>query len=820
MPTFDPGVFDPGAFDSGSAAAGDISPPLLDQTAAVFAPIVFLPDQFLTLAVVNQIAAPFMPTITGDQDVSLPLIGAVAAAGSSTATATATSFPTAIFMAENDPYAVAPRDYKIITDGKKLINDAMVWATAPGFDGITFAREEAPVSQAVHGLWQYGEFNTSMYKQSSVNKRADSIVNGNNITKIGARRPLAFIEATVFEPIFQLGDVVTCVSEVFEGIQYRPFGNNDASPPDEILSINLPIRQMVISFPTGNTPVFRLLLTQELDLPWSIYESIWPRVRPGGLPPETELPPTGDPVGCSDCGITDTFTRTVSNGWGTADSGLIWSGTGTSQFSVGGAAAAIALTAPGGNAGFANLYGQAVTDVTVIAQVTSDDGSPSSGRAVVLGADSDSDGIWLALRTDGVLDMSTYNNSASASTSVDPYSPFKLRFKIDGANVKGKVWQASVSEPAGWDHTLAVTVAQFDVDCFLALDASGVAFTQSIACAFDDLDALGLNRCDLFTFDIFNRTVSSGWGTATNGYPWQSAGPGGATAKVEGGIGKNYSDGSATSGQARQMIPNAVTLADIVGDDFTMTARFQWYQKPSPWTNQYDQLRQHPAQLMVAVAIQSPGYSIPDQGVSMFVRNPFSGDVDTLSLVRYDGASTTQVAFPWTEGAWYWLKFERSLGGATIRAKVWLDGTSEPTGWLLEETGDTPATAGRLVVFRQAPNLLSFDNAATTIFEDWWDSIDFDYNGKPCYEGGPLPVTLDIPPPTSGQGSETFTSGGTDFFTSVAFVTGTAKVWVNELLLTPGTGYTQFGASGHITLAVAVSSGDVVVITYEADGEL
>jgi hypothetical protein len=50
------------------------------------------------------------------------------------------------------------------------------------------------------------------------------------------------------------------------------------------------------------------------------------------------------------------------------------------------------------------------------------------------------------------------------------------------------------------------------------------------------------------------------------------------------------------------------------------------------------------------------------------------------------------VAFSFTTGKWYWFKLEEQ--GGVLYGKVWADGTAEPSGWMLQQTGWTNYPAG------------------------------------------------------------------------------------------------------------------------------
>lgn len=223
--------------------------------------------------------------------------------------------------------AVGPQDYSLLSDAAAMVNDALVWGTAPGVDTVTFKRETDTTERDRHGLWQYGEFNETMYKQASVNKRANALVYGNVASRLGAHYDRIAAEATVYAPIFFLGDVVRCEQRVYDGPQDPPLDGFGS-----YVAINLPVRRLTITFPTKTSTRWNMLITQELDDPWNIYEYVFPRFNFGGFPRFDPPPPpilTGG-VPCSEgtyrlVNIGGNFTNTGPftglsslwlNGWG------------------------------------------------------------------------------------------------------------------------------------------------------------------------------------------------------------------------------------------------------------------------------------------------------------------------------------------------------------------------------------------------------------------------------------------------------------------------------------------------------------------------
>jgi hypothetical protein len=168
------------------------------------------------------------------------------------------------------------RQFEHVENGAKLVNDAMVWGAGTGSTSIAFARVQDAASQAAHGLWQYGEFTSQLYKQASVNQRADSIVNGSVQSKRGGKDDQVSWSVTTFDWSFSVGEKVQIESE--------SWGVSDI----------VPIRRLTVRFPTPTDPKLELLLSHEIDQPWNFYEFFFPTIGIHFDPFIIQFPTLGD----------------------------------------------------------------------------------------------------------------------------------------------------------------------------------------------------------------------------------------------------------------------------------------------------------------------------------------------------------------------------------------------------------------------------------------------------------------------------------------------------------------------------------------------
>lgn len=152
------------------------------------------------------------------------------------------------------PTEVGYRDFTHVESGAALINDALVWGAGQGSPRVRFGRATDAASIAEHGLWQSGEFTTALYKQASVDERADTIVYGTPQSKRGGKDDHVGWMATTYDRSFSAGQKVDIESEIF-GVQ------------DVV-----PIRRLTITFPTPTDPKFQLAISHDVDVPWNFFE--------------------------------------------------------------------------------------------------------------------------------------------------------------------------------------------------------------------------------------------------------------------------------------------------------------------------------------------------------------------------------------------------------------------------------------------------------------------------------------------------------------------------------------------------------------------
>lgn len=150
--------------------------------------------------------------------------------------------------------AIGYQAFSIFEDGSNLVNDMFAWGSGMGSPSYVFSRTEDATSIAAHNRWQSSINTSGMYRQSTADIVADSYVYGTPQSLRGGKDDATSFMCRVFDPVFQVAEVVPIICSVFH------------------FTRSLPIRRMQITFANPTSPLFDLLLSNAIDLPVSIFE--------------------------------------------------------------------------------------------------------------------------------------------------------------------------------------------------------------------------------------------------------------------------------------------------------------------------------------------------------------------------------------------------------------------------------------------------------------------------------------------------------------------------------------------------------------------
>jgi hypothetical protein len=181
----------------------------------------------------------------------------------------------------------------------------------------------------------------------------------------------------------------------------------------------------------------------------------------GGLP--SKWPPVEPIPGC-ECeteGITDTYTRTVSNGWGTCDAGLTWTGSSPS-LSVNGSVGHILDTYSEGG------YGQTVT--ATLQSLPSQPGPEWSFRVSISFSIVDANEPYIELgewghvilvptTSGGVMGIGSGAGYDEVAYTCSSGVTYDIHYEGDGAYqaCRANIWVHGTTEPSGWMVTGTTT---------------------------------------------------------------------------------------------------------------------------------------------------------------------------------------------------------------------------------------------------------------------------------------------------------------------------------------------------------------------------
>ena len=190
-------------------------------------------------------------------------------------------------------------------------------------------------------------------------------------------------------------------------------------------------------------------------------------------------------------GITDTFDRTVASGWGTGDSGQIW--TTDTPSAVDGDRGWVESSAFLRNG---TLSGDWPNELTVECELGAA-GTPDSldlievdfGASVPLGQPTL---VWEFERGQAIR-LSTFTPFAQSTGTAAfvPTTPHNLRMKVEGSTGYARIWAVGSAEPSTWILTIAVNSAIEGALDTIALGVDSGAGNPTRA-YFNDLVAGGI----------------------------------------------------------------------------------------------------------------------------------------------------------------------------------------------------------------------------------------------------------------------------------------------------------------------------------------
>lgn len=380
----------------------------------------------------------------------------------------------------------------------------------------------------------------------------------------------------------------------------------------------------------------------------------------------------------------DTFGRSVTNGWGTADVGGNWSASGPAYSVASGSASIAADSSTPTNF----LTAVAIQDVDVAAKITPPIMTSGYVDAGIAARYSSGNFYQSSVYYSSTNNFGNYtvelkrkpdntNINPDFNTSIPGGSVFWLRMQLQGTNpttIRWKIWSDGSTEPASWtgsgsDSTSALQSAGgAGVEAYSNTGTAAVAFSNfSAASIAAPLPAVSCSSPQI-ACDAFSRTISGGWGAADIGGAWNATGaafavtPGNAVIRADSSAPANF-----LSTVAVQDVDAEVKISPpAISNSYVDTALAVRYSAAS---GTFYQL--------------STYYALGSNGNNFTVELKREPD-DTLINPNFN------TAIP--GGSAYWLRIQaQGTNPTTLRWKMWQDGTTEPSVWMA--TGSDGAAA-------------------------------------------------------------------------------------------------------------------------------
>ncbi|MFI0236320.1 carbohydrate binding domain-containing protein [Streptomyces sp. NPDC016845] len=198
---------------------------------------------------------------------------------------------------------------------------------------------------------------------------------------------------------------------------------------------------------------------------------------------------------------TDSFTRTVSGGWGTADTGQAWTLTtgAASERSVDGSRGMVTVpNATIANPRFQTLAGLTLDDCEIRVRISA--AQVSTGAAMIpsiLVRFVDAANFYRArlhFSLGGVMSVSITRDVTQLGDAFLPYTyaagdSFEMRVRIDGQRIRMRVWPTTSTESSAWSYETTVTTSPI-TSGLVGVTASGFAGNSNVnpAIAFDNFE--------------------------------------------------------------------------------------------------------------------------------------------------------------------------------------------------------------------------------------------------------------------------------------------------------------------------------------------
>ncbi|MGH9076258.1 MAG: hypothetical protein ACRDY0_02185 [Acidimicrobiales bacterium] len=381
----------------------------------------------------------------------------------------------------------------------------------------------------------------------------------------------------------------------------------------------------------------------------------------------------------------DSFNRTVSGSWGTADTGGPWSASGPA-YAVSPGSATIAADQSAPSNFLTSVSAQDVDAEVKISPPPISNGYVDVGMGVRYGqaggtfyqvsafyASGSNAGNYTAELKAEPADTAI---SPDVSTTIAGGTAIWFRLQAQGVNptvLRWKIWQDGSPEPAGWTSTATDSTPAMQVAGGVGLKAYSGSLTQPVAFNGVVVNPVAvppptIESCPsgVVICDTFNRSVAGGWGSADSGGPWSTSG---SIWSVQPGTGSLVASPAAPTnflaGPVQDVDAEVKITPPGISGSYVDTGLAVRYNASS------------------ASAYQLSAY---------YATGNNNGDYTVeLKTEPSNTAIEADVNTAVAGGTPFWLRLQATgTSPTTLSWKIWADGTTEPTAWTATATDGTP----------------------------------------------------------------------------------------------------------------------------------
>jgi CSLREA domain-containing protein len=416
----------------------------------------------------------------------------------------------------------------------------------------------------------------------------------------------------------------------------------------------------------------------------------------------------------------DSFGRTVSNGWGSAETGGLYTVVGTAaDYNVTGGVGTMQVGATKTRS--ALLDGVSERDVDITFRVAADKVATGGAYFVYAVARRNSNNEYrpqLIFKTNGSVSVQASvliggsESSLGAAVVVPGVTQSVGAFiwvhaQVTGANpttVRINAWADGQPEPAGWLFTATNSAAAVQSTGSVGLRTylASAATNAPVTVSFDDYAVSATGSSTAIAADAFSRSTSNSWGSADIGGLYTVQGTI-ANYSVAGGVGLIAVP---AGGLTRSALLNDLSQSNV-------DIRFRVA---------LDKVATGGAYFVYAVARRNSNNEYRPQLI--FKTN---GSVSVQASVLIGGSESSlgaAVVVPGVTqaaGAFIWVHAQvTGANPTTVRINAWADGQPEPTGWLFSATNSAAAVQSAGAVGLRTYVASAATNAPVTFsFDDY-----------------------------------------------------------------------------------------------------